>query len=419
MPWLLGGYMWLYLHRPFEYWTFLGTMQIERVYMIALMLYWMVYPHKEFVRNRLQPAVILFVLIVCVCWVASPYPQEAGQKVIEDHLKVGVFFILLITSIRDEKGLKQMLTLYLCSLALYQGHSLLEFANGRYEYRMHTVRMKAVDLTYGDPNTFAATLLHAIPFILPFWLVPESTRTRKLIVGYVVMSLLCILLTGSRRALIGVLVMTLFLIWRSRHRWSLLILFGLMAPVGFSILRPDLQERFMTLVDSNAGPSNAHTSSKFRWLALLDALDLIQKNPVTGVGPASFGVAVGHGFQAHNLYAQTMGELGLLGILGLGGMVWAFYANYREILRLYEQHPWWPKDFPYQVGRTAWLAVALLLFMGMGGHNLYRYNWMWFGAFQIIALHCARTRAARELDLAYLDEGYAAETYEAPYPYAV
>ena len=29
MPWLLGGYMWLYLHRPFEFWPALGAMQIE------------------------------------------------------------------------------------------------------------------------------------------------------------------------------------------------------------------------------------------------------------------------------------------------------------------------------------------------------------------------------------------------------
>jgi hypothetical protein len=29
-----------------------------------------------------------------------------------------------------------------------------------------------------------------------------------------------------------------------------------------------------------------------------------------------------------------------------------------------------------------------MLLMGFSGHNLYRYTWLWFGAFQVIALHC-------------------------------
>ena len=36
----------------------------------------------------------------------------------------------------------------------------------------------------------------------------------------------------------------------------------------------------------------------------------------------------------------------------------------------------------------------LLLFLGMSGHNLYRFHWVWFAAFQAVALHCIRMRAA-------------------------
>ena len=50
----------------------------------------------------------------------------------------------------------------------------------------------------------------------------------------------------------------------------------------------------------------------------------------------------------------------------------------------------------YHVARNGWTAVVLLLFMGLGGHNLFRYNWLWFGAFQLIALHIARQRARAE-----------------------
>lgn len=40
------------------------------------------------------------------------------------------------------------------------------------------------------------------------------------------------------------------------------------------------------------------------------------------------------------------------------------------------------------------LCVILLLFLGMAGHTLFRFYWVWFAAFQTVALHCVRRRAA-------------------------
>ncbi len=38
--------------------------------------------------------------------------------------------------------------------------------------------------------------------------------------------------------------------------------------------------------------------------------------------------------------------------------------------------------------------MFLLLFMGNFGHNLFRFTWLWYGGFLIIARHCAELRAA-------------------------
>src|SRR5262245_6460577 len=99
MPWLLGGYMWLYLHRPFEFWPVLGTIQLERLYMIGVLIYWMVQPGKLWVPNRLHTAFVFFTIVLIGCWLNSPYPQEPGQKIVEDTFKVGVFFVLLLSTI--------------------------------------------------------------------------------------------------------------------------------------------------------------------------------------------------------------------------------------------------------------------------------------------------------------------------------
>ena len=117
------------------------------------------------------------------------------------------------------------------------------------------------------------------------------------------------------------------------------------------------------------------------------------------------------------LYSQTMSEMGLLGVISLLAMSACYFANAREIRRLYARHPWWEQDFVYHVGKTATvLAVVLLLVMGIGGHNLFRYNWLWFAAFQMCALRVAQQRAHAEAFACWPVESEASG--EAGYVYA-
>ena len=44
MIYLLIGYMWLYIHRPFEVWPLVGTIHLERVYVLITLAYWCFYP---------------------------------------------------------------------------------------------------------------------------------------------------------------------------------------------------------------------------------------------------------------------------------------------------------------------------------------------------------------------------------------
>src|SRR4051794_38163790 len=143
MVWLIAGYMWLYIHRPFEFWLWLGDMRIERVYMICLIAVWAFYPRKTWVPNRLQLACAYMTLAIFACWTASPFERGQGEAVWEYHWKVCVLFILIVTVVQDEKQLRQLLLAFFIILTVYQLHSFMEFLNGRYEYRMGTMRMKA------------------------------------------------------------------------------------------------------------------------------------------------------------------------------------------------------------------------------------------------------------------------------------
>jgi O-antigen ligase len=381
--------MWLYIHRPFEVWPALGAIQIERMYMILIILYWLFYPGKGWVSNRLNRAFLTFSLVLMTCWLTSPY-GDLGARVVEDHLKVVVFYILVISTVRDESSLRKLVLFYLLSMGLYMTHSLWEYVHGRHEFRMSVIRMIGVDKSFNDPNTFAATILYSLTVSLPFWSRQSPLWGRGLLVYYSCLSIGCILLTGSRAGFVGLSCLGVLCAWNSKHRLLYVGLLALAFCLGWPLLPQGLQNRFLTLLDPSVGPANARMSAEGRIRGFSDGIELWEKYPYTGVGPGSFGKAVGHGFQAHNLYGQTLGELGILGAVALAGILLAFARNRREANRLQKNLSLDPADFPYRLSRSISLCVLLLLIMGFGGHNLYRYTWLWFGAFQAVALHCLR-----------------------------
>src|SRR5262249_42905539 len=128
------------------------------------------------------------------------------------------------------------------------------------------------------------------------------------------------------------------------------------------------------------------------WLGV----ELWQENPLTGVGPGAWRPATGSPLEAHNLYGQLMGEMGTLGIVTFAAVVLTFWYNTRRIRRIYRDHPPWERGFLYHLTWCLGTALLLLLFSGNFGHNLYRYTWIWFGAFAIIARHCVEQRLADE-----------------------
>jgi hypothetical protein len=115
---------------------------------------------------------------------------------------------------------------------------------------------------------------------------------------------------------------------------------------------------------------------------------------VSGVGPSAFARAIGHGAQSHHLYGQILGEMGSIGAVAFTAMVLAYGLNFLEIRRWKRDFPEYCPEFAIRVAGSVGIVVMLLLVMGFGGHNLYRYTWMWFGAFQAAAIQIVRRQAA-------------------------
>src|SRR5438552_3561563 len=217
MHWLLIGYMFLFIHRPFEVWPALGEVRLELLYMLVTGIVWLAYPGKRWLSNPFRAGVAVFAAAVGLRWLASPWSGE-GYDTVEKWFKMLVFYGMLVTVVHDEASLKKIVVAFLAVMALYMLHSLWEYTNGRHEYRMSIVRMMGVDQALGDPNSFAASVLYALPLVVPFWRCHPSRVMRGCLVGYVALSAACIVLSGSRAAFLGLLVFGAVVVWQSQRR---------------------------------------------------------------------------------------------------------------------------------------------------------------------------------------------------------
>lgn len=392
MIWLLIGYMFLFIHRPFEIWPALGDMRIERIYMLVTLAFWATAAPKRLIPNLQQIANAGFATAVLVAWMASPWADK-GQPVVEDYFKIVVFYVLLVTSVFTERDLKRIAIALLVVMSIYLTHSLREYLNGRHVFRMGIARLIGVDKTLGDPNSFGASIVFVLPFVAAMWRSGVGGRKGKIaLIGYVGLSTLCILLTGSRSSLLGVGVWFAILILRGPKKWLWISFACLAAPAAFLALPESLQTRFETIVNPDAGPANAKESGEGRVQGFFTGMELWGRNPFSGIGPGAWRPATRSSIESHNLYGQVAGEMGTIGVATFAGVVACFLMNLLWVSRVKKRHPEWANDPVIQIPAAIGTSLFLLLFLGMFGHNLFRYSWLWYGGLLIISRYLLERR---------------------------
>ncbi len=392
MLWLLIGYMFLFVHRPFEVWPVLGEMHLERVYMFMTLGVFATSAQKRWKNNFQNAAYVAFAAAVVLCWLLSPW-MDKGQDTVENWFKVFVFYVLLVSAVNDEESLRKIAFAFLVIMTLYLLHSVWEYKNGRHTFRMGIARMIGVDQTLGDPNSFGGSIIYALPLVLAFWRCRPTFRVKCFLLFYVMLSAGCVMLTGSRSSFLGLLVWCLYAVLVSKQRWKVLGPMLLAAPLAWTVLPPSLQTRFETIIDPSVGPANAKESGDSRWEGLMTGVELFGNNPLSGIGPGVWRVATGKLLESHNLYGQLLGELGGLGAATFFMILVGFWLNLRWQRKHNANASRDGPCFCYELTTAAAVGVLLMLFEGNFGHNLFRFNWLWYGGFMILARHCVILRA--------------------------
>lgn len=430
---LLAGYLFLLIFRPYEYWPILGEYHIERVYMICFMSIVFLSKKKFFITDKINASVFLFSSLLLVSGVFS-LSWDASWKVIADYLKYVVFYLMVILCVRDSKDFRYIILVFILVMFLYVGKSVWEFfVNGRYMYRMGIARMVGIDVTYGHPNSFAASICYSLPLT---WAMIrsqfESVWLRRFLWTYGCLAFLAIVMTGSRSGMVTSLLFLLIILLGTSRKFAAILLISIAITLSWQVMPDYLQTRFLSTFVDDVGPESARASAEGRMIGFNQGISLFIDNPILGVGPGNYPLSWDIRMNAHNIYGQLLGELGLLGLVSFGFLLILIIIKNRHIIKtvrhilfndasksssysmrvtetvvadspcisplscchgrnfrktFFKDLGTVPLVFYSFVAKAIIQTIILLLFKGWGDHNLYRYTWLWLAALTVLGYH--------------------------------
>ncbi|XXJ20941.1 O-antigen ligase family protein [Desulfovibrio caledoniensis] len=394
MLYLLAGSLFLLIVRPYEHFTFLGDLHIERFYLIIVLVAFAIFPRKKI---KLDSIVVLFLLYFSALWICALFGIDFSNSynAVYTYTTECIVFIMMIFAIHDERGYMKMIELMALITALYVFLSLREFLGGRFQYTMGMTRMIGFDNTYGQSNSFSSTLVLSYPML---WVLLRtdviSKKMRYVLYAYVPASLFCLFQTGSRSGLVQCFVFFFLLFGKSKRKFMYIMLAVVMFFVVWNVIPQEMRDRYYSLIDPSVAPNarSAHESAEGRILGFKQGIRVWQEHPLMGVGPDNLiftwpdGVK---GLQSHNLVAQLLSDTGLLGTIPFALLfsLCYFRSNWiaktgRKLAVLYGRHPELDNevrvmDFVSKTGVGIKQLIIILFVAGLTGHNMMRYTWVY------------------------------------------
>ena len=351
-------------------------------------------------RLNVQTLSVVTFLMALYLSCINAYSTSLAYPELYKYLTLFAFHLVLLAAIRSPRELAFVLACYMIAMFLYVGKSEWEFYwHGRHSFKQGVVRMTGLDLTFGNANAFAASVILSLP-IWQLLLAYRKTLVRNwppltqraatvFLWAYLGMAVIAVFESKSRTGMVALIVaFSLMLIRSTSAKKRLLTVACMAALLLFAGLRMGARdwERLETLIDPTAGPAVARASAEGRIQGFKVGWAMFRDHPIFGVGLGNFipvriaqydGVAL----NPHNLPGQLLGETGLCGVVSFLLLLFVMLAGIRGIRRTAREGPATSSSMFLSHTATACQDVILLLCVcGLSGHNLIRFQWYWLPA---------------------------------------
>ena len=224
-----------------------------------------------------------------------------------------------------------------------------------------------------NPNNLALYL--TIIFVLAFWYWGELAAKKKwwrfLLLPYWAISIVTIVMSGSRKSLIGIAgIIMIWIGWASTLKTTPVRVFirvltmAIMLAIAFMILPKVLEDtnvgkRFANFYDKGNGSIGGALEDNVRYQMYQDGWNMTLENPVFGVGLGNFGQHFWTGQYSHSNYMEPLATTGFPGFI----LYQSFYAIllFKSLRLMNGSEP----IFCYQL-KIVVIIILTLMLLGVG-----------------------------------------------------
>jgi O-antigen ligase len=382
----LYGFAIFILVRPNEFIPFLALPHLEKIIvapvLIGLAFRMVRQSAYKFNLNNIDKLVALFVVITLMSVGTSIWAKEAMKNWFIIW-RLFLIYVLVVSLIDTEKLLRSFIMICILTTGFHVVTATVNYYRGPIWFEMGIDRAMGLDTSYGAPNALAATIAYTLPFMSQY-IKSTHTKLRKyLLVGLFVVSIWCIIITGSRTGMAAVILFTFLVVLQGRNRVRNTLIGAMLLLVAYVAMPGQYRARFASTTDFSS-QTGAAMSAQGRVDGLVNGAKMLLDRPLLGVGIGLYGLAWEQmtgtrAMAAHSLPGQVMGDLGTLGVIAFVAWIVALFRGLGKLARYYltvgEGN-----SYVYNMVVALRMQLILLLFMGIGGHNLYRYNWYFISA---------------------------------------
>jgi hypothetical protein len=324
--------------------------------------------------NPINKAFLVLFLVGMISVVFSIDPAVSWSEGGYFLLKLGVFYLMIVSTLRTSADLTKILWAFILVTAWIAYEPVANYISGVVNEQMYGAVAYGRFGAASGHVALANTLNQAIPVILFF-----ALTSRKRFIRITSLMILALLVFGvyaskSRGGFLGLFIIAMGIVYFSRYRMRAGLIAGAFMFFFLTLAASD----YLSHMSSIQEGIHASRTSSDRYLGLVNGISMMIKRPVLGVGIGCYAEARSryfhYYFYAHNLYGELFGELGMASI----AWFYFIYLVFRRTIAIKRNlDSFNARDrFYINILNAVQLGLFLRLFVGNFTHG--SFIWFWF-----------------------------------------
>ena len=320
---------------------------------------------------------VFFVLCVFLSFAVALDHQYSWDNAVYHFIKVLFLYVMILPTLCTKQDLKIFVWCFVMMFAYLAYEPFYGFITSTGgSHQMYGINYVSETGILAGHVALANNMNQMIPIAFFLFLSVHKKRLKILAIIPLLIFIIALIGSGSRGGVVGFLVSSSLLVFFSKNRRK----YAVVAAAAFVVLFA-----FSSVFMSTTSRIN-QSQTEGRLTGITHGIGMLKKGNIIGVGPGCFLFARAKYFQfkmeAHNIYGQLIGDLGIPGTVAWFFLIRQIFLNLiaskRRLKFLSKEN-----SFLYKLAVGLQISLIVRLFVSLGSHGLYYFYWYIIAALSI------------------------------------